>query len=91
MLMSTLQFNCFDRQMAENTVCETHFKPSRCVLSVVCEVSSLTSAPFVRDVSFLMRCWVTIDCALETMQDAETSGVKIPMSKACTSFKLDDV
>ena len=35
--------------MGQNTVCETHFKPSALVLNAVSEVSSLTTAPFVLD------------------------------------------
>lgn len=68
-------------KMVQNTVCETHFKPSDLVLNVVSEVSSLTTAPFVLDDSVLMVCWVTIVCALETELDTEGSGITVLKSR----------
>lgn len=68
-------------KMVQNTVCETHFKPSDLVLNVVSEVSSLTTAPFVLDDSVLMVCWVTIVCALETELDTEVSGITVLKSR----------
>lgn len=71
----------FYTKMAQNTVCETHFKPSALVLNVVSEVSSLTTAPFVLDDSVLMVCWVTIVCALEAVLDTEVSGITVLKSR----------
>lgn len=71
----------FYTKMAQNTVCETHFKPSALVLNAVSEVSSLTTAPFVLDDSVLMVCWVTIVCALETVLDTEVSGITVLKSR----------
>ena len=71
----------FYTKMVQNTVCETHFKPSDLVLNVVSEVSSLTTAPFVLDDSVLMVCWVTIVCALQTVLDTEVSGIIVLKSR----------
>lgn len=71
--------------MVQNTVCETHFKPSDLVLNAVSEVSSLTSAPFVLDDSVLMVCWVTIVCVLETVLDTDVSGTTVLKSRQLLS------
>lgn len=90
MIQSKMKYNSHLKQiclmnlftkMVQNTVCETHFKPSDLVLNVVSEVSSLTTAPFVLDDSVLMVCWVTIVCALETVLDTEVSGITVLKSR----------
>lgn len=77
--------------MAQNTVRETHFKPSDFELNVVSEVSSLTTAPFVLDDSVLTACWVTIVCVLETVLDTEASGITVRLSKSCNSPTFAEV